>query len=69
MRIYCIGDIHGDMESFHRVLRENNIVDNNLKVVRGRESILVQMGDVLDGMTRGSQQFHSASTDLDILKF
>jgi hypothetical protein len=27
------------------------------------------MGDVLDGMTRGSQQFHSASTDLDILKF
>jgi hypothetical protein len=68
MRIYCIGDIHGDMESFHRVLRENNIVDNNLKWSVGN-SILVQMGDVLDGMTRGSQQFHSASTDLDILKF
>jgi hypothetical protein len=31
MRLYCIGDAYMAMESFHRVLRENNVVDNNLK--------------------------------------
>lgn len=68
MRLYCVGDVHGDMESFRMVLRENKIVDRGLDWIAGN-SILIQMGDVLDGLARNSTQFHSASIDLDILKF
>jgi hypothetical protein len=56
------------MESFTKVLRENRIVDEYDKWSAGG-SILVQMGDILDGKTRGMTQFDSRVSDVDILRY
>ncbi len=50
-KIIAVGDLHGDLESFEKILVENNITDENLRWIAGKTH-LVQIGDILD---RGPQ--------------
>jgi len=47
-RIVVIGDLHGDFEIFIHSLRVFNLIDNNNKWI-GKNTYLIQMGDILDG--------------------
>ncbi|KAI0558306.1 Calcineurin-like phosphoesterase [Gracilaria domingensis] len=46
-RIVAIGDVHGDVKAFRTALRSADILDKNDNWVGG-ETVLVQVGDVLD---------------------
>jgi hypothetical protein len=66
--IYCVGDVHGDMESFVQLLEANGVVDAQGRWDAG-PATLVQMGDILDGLARGLPQFASGSRDTDVLAY
>ena len=46
-RIVAVGDIHGDYEAFIKILEGTGIIDDELNWI-GKETHLVQIGDVLD---------------------
>ena len=46
-RIVAVGDLHGDFNNFVRILKFNNIIDNQNHWAAGKTH-LVQIGDVLD---------------------
>lgn len=50
-RVVAIGDIHGDLDAFDRILRQAGLIDDQRNWAGG-EAILVQTGDFLD---RGPQ--------------
>jgi catechol 2,3-dioxygenase-like lactoylglutathione lyase family enzyme len=46
-RIVAIGDVHGDYEQYLQILRDNQLIDNDLNW-QGGKTHLVQVGDVPD---------------------
>jgi Calcineurin-like phosphoesterase len=46
-KIIVIGDLHADYESFIRILKGTEVVDQNLRWAAGKAH-LVQMGDIMD---------------------
>jgi len=46
-RIVAIGDVHGDYEQYLQILRDNDLIDQNLNWI-GAKTHLVQLGDVPD---------------------
>lgn len=50
-KLYVFGDIHGDFNAFTLVLKNANLIDNNYKWI-GRDSHVVQVGDILDRKIR-----------------
>src|SRR4030043_2389237 len=46
-KIIVIGDLHGDYESFIRILKGTEVIDPNLHWAAGRAHF-VQMGDIMD---------------------
>jgi hypothetical protein len=52
-RIVAVGDLHGDMAASLRILRMAGLVDKSSQKWVGGDSILVQLGDVLD---RGAEE-------------
>jgi hypothetical protein len=68
MSTYCVGDVHGDMESLIAALKGNRILSEGGSWNAGA-SVLVQMGDILDGGARNLDQFVSPHSDLDVLRY
>lgn len=46
-RVVAVGDVHGDADSFIRILRRVGLIDNQDRWIGGRAT-LVQTGDVMD---------------------
>ena len=46
-KIVAIGDLHGDYESFERIIKGTGLVDDNLVWIGGKTH-LVQTGDIMD---------------------
>ena len=46
-RVVAVGDVHGDADSFIRILRRAGLIDNQDRWIGGRAA-LVQTGDVMD---------------------
>jgi len=64
-RILVIGDLHADYNKTIALLKHFNLINNNNKWI-GKNTIIVQMGDQVDGLGRGS--FTDASGELKILE-
>eukprot|EP00919_Chromeraceae_sp_WS-2016_P051384 GHVR01121814.1.p1 GENE.GHVR01121814.1~~GHVR01121814.1.p1 ORF type:complete len:357 (+),score=67.15 GHVR01121814.1:45-1115(+) len=52
--VYVLADIHGDYETTINLLYKINIIDNNNKWI-GVNTLLIQLGDILDVGTKGKQ--------------
>ena len=69
-RIVCIGDVHGDMSRLIDLLKITHIIDNNMKwVAEPSDTIVVQLGDQLDSMSRGTTKTWEVVPDTDVVKF
>lgn len=51
-RIICIGDIHGDYDALIISLKKANLIDNKNNWI-GKNTVVIQIGDILDGGGRG----------------
>jgi len=61
-RLVALGDIHGDHEHLISILRHAKLIDEENNWI-GTDSILVQMGDIID---RGSETLKAYNTLLDL---
>jgi len=61
-RIVAVGDIHGDYEHLISILEHAKLIDEENNWI-GTDSILVQMGDIID---RGSETLKAYNTLLDL---
>ena len=65
-KIFVIGDLHADYQKTVELFKHFNLIDNNNKWI-GRNQIVVQLGDQIDGYGRGV--YEDASGEIDILNF
>jgi hypothetical protein len=69
-RIVCIGDVHGDLSRLIEILKIVHIIDNNMKwIAVPNNTIVVQLGDQLDSMSRGTAKTWEVIPDTDVVKF
>lgn len=55
-RIIIIGDVHGDIKRFKKILIDAHIINNNLEwIAEPSNTIIVQMGDQIDSANRSSE--------------
>ena len=66
-RILVIGDIHSDYSTMRQLFIDAKILDKNLKWICN-DTIVVQMGDQLDGGGRGNQEAYGEIEVLDLLE-
>jgi len=69
-RIICIGDVHGDLGRLIDLLRTLQIIDHNTSwIAEPKNTIVVQLGDQLDSMSRGSTKDWETVVDTDVVRF
>lgn len=52
-RIVIIGDVHGDLKRFKKILIEAKIINNNLEwIAEPENTIVIQLGDQIDSLNR-----------------
>ena len=64
--IYVIGDLHADYKKTIELFRHFKLIDRNKKWI-GKNSIVVQLGDQIDGYGRGN--YEDAHGEIQILDF
>ena len=64
--IYVIGDLHADYEKTVNLFKHFRLINHNYKWIGG-DSIVVQLGDQIDGYGRGN--YKDASGEIKILDF
>jgi hypothetical protein len=57
-KVYCFGDIHGELEGFQENLRAAKVVDRNNHWRGGNSSTIVQMGDVIDRGPQSAEAYY-----------
>lgn len=69
-RILCIGDVHGDLSRLIDILKTTKIIDHNMSwIAEPINTIVVQMGDQLDSMSRGTTKIWEVVPDIEVIKF
>jgi hypothetical protein len=69
-RLIVIGDIHGDLQRFIRILHNSKVINENFEwVAEPRDTIVVQLGDQIDSATRGSTDDWETMPDTEVLRF
>jgi hypothetical protein len=69
-RIVAIGDIHGDFKALHKSLLKANIVDTNGNWDESnKDTIVIQLGDLLDRGGRGYEDTDNYKEEIDILQY
>jgi hypothetical protein len=69
-RIIAIGDIHGDFKALHKALLKANIVDTNGDWDESnKDTIVIQLGDLLDRGGRGQEDTDNYKEEIDILQY
>jgi hypothetical protein len=67
-RILVIGDIHGDVQTFMKCLYAANIFNTKLEwIAQPRDTIVVQLGDQVDSMSRGGNEDWETVPDVEML--
>jgi len=69
-RIIIIGDIHGDIQRFMNTMYALKLFDKNLTwIAEPRDTVVVQMGDQIDSLSRGPlQENWEILPDIEVLK-
>ena len=67
-RIIVIGDVHGDSERLISCLRTVHIINENMEwIAQPSNTIVVQLGDQIDSLSRGGSPYWENSSDLNVL--
>jgi len=69
-RLVVIGDIHGDLQRFIHILANSKIINDNFEwIAEPKNTIVVQLGDQVDGATRNEAGDWETMPDTDVLRF
>lgn len=70
-RIVVIGDIHGDLKRFKKILIDANIINNNLEwIAEPQNTVVVQLGDQVDSANREpTTEDWEKIQDIDMIHF
>ena len=69
-RILCIGDVHGDLGRLTELLKALRVIDSNTRwIAEPSNTIVVQLGDQLDSMSRGTLNKWETVADTEVVRF
>lgn len=51
-RLIIIGDVHGDLKRFKKILINANIINNNMEWIAEPNTVVIQLGDQIDSINR-----------------
>lgn len=69
-RIICIGDVHGDLGRLIEILKIVKIIDGNTRwIAEPKNTIVVQLGDQVDSLSRGTTKDWETVADVEVLRF
>lgn len=69
-RVIVIGDIHGDLKRFKKILLDANVINNDLEwIAEPPETIVVQVGDQVDSLNRAQTADWEVLGDTSMLYF
>lgn len=69
-RILCIGDVHGDLKRLADLLRITGVINQNMQwVAEPSNTVVVQLGDQVDSMTRGTEKDWETMPDTEVVRF
>lgn len=69
-RVVVIGDIHGDIQRLIKCLYAAKLINTKLQwVAEPRDTVLVQLGDQVDSINRGSNESWEKLPDLEVVRF
>lgn len=69
-RILCIGDVHGDLGRLTELLQALRVIDSNTRwIAEPSNTIVVQLGDQLDSMSRGTTKDWETVADTEVVRF
>lgn len=67
-RVIVIGDIHGDVQMFMKCLYAARLFNTNLEwIAQPQDTIVVQLGDQVDSLTRGGQDNWETVPDTEMI--
>lgn len=67
-RVIVIGDIHGDVQTFMKCMYTANIFNTKLEwIAQPHDTIVIQLGDQIDSLTRGGQDGWETVPDVEML--
>ena len=67
-RVIVIGDVHGDVQTFMKCMYAANIFNTKLEwIAQPRNTIVVQLGDQIDSLSRGGKDGWETVADVDML--
>lgn len=69
-RVLCIGDVHGDLGRLIDLLKALSIIDGNTRwIAEPKNTVVVQLGDQLDGASRGAAADWETMPDMEVVRF
>lgn len=69
-RIICIGDVHGDLKRVAELLQVIGIIDANTQwIAEPKNTVVIQLGDQVDSMTRGTNKEWETMPDTEVVRF
>ena len=67
-RIVVIGDVHGDVQRFMKCLYACNIINTNLQwIAVPKDTVVVQLGDQVDSLSRGGTEQWETASDVEMI--
>lgn len=69
-RLIIIGDIHGDIKRFKKILIDAKVINNDLEwIAEPQNTYVVQMGDQVDSLNRNNVENWEVMDDISVLHF
>jgi hypothetical protein len=69
-RIICIGDVHGDLKRVIDLLKSLHIIDENTQwIAEPSNTIVIQLGDQIDSVSRGTTKDWETMADTEVILF
>jgi len=68
-RIIVIGDVHGDIKRFKKILIDSKIINDNYEWIAEPNTIIVQLGDQIDSLNRNTDENWEVLKDYEMIYF
>lgn len=67
-RVIVIGDVHGDVQTFMKIMYATKLFNQNLEwIAEPKETIVVQLGDQIDSVSRGGTSSWETVADIEMI--
>lgn len=67
-RVIVIGDIHGDVHTFMKIMYATGVFNQNLEwIAEPKDTIVIQLGDQVDSASRGGRPSWETVPDIEML--